>query len=49
MKIALDAEGWGELLTHYIQILPGGPDVSEPPQPVSPQEPMELYMPMLVR
>jgi hypothetical protein len=44
-----DEEGWGALLTHYIQTFPGGPDVSEPPLPVSPQDAVELFLPMLIR
>ncbi len=46
-EFALDAASWGTLLTHYIQTFPGGPDVSEPPAPVSPQVPMELFLPLL--
>jgi hypothetical protein len=48
-EFALDAENWGALLTHYIQTFPGGPDVSEPPAPVSPQVPEELFLPVLIR
>jgi hypothetical protein len=48
-QFARDAVGWGTLLTHYIQVFPGGPDVSEPPLPVSPQVPSEIFLPVLVR
>jgi len=48
-EFALDAASWGTLLTHYIQTFPGGPDVSEPPPPVAPQVPMELFLPVIVR
>jgi hypothetical protein len=44
-----DAVGWGTLLTHYIQVFPGGPDVSEPPPPVPPQVPTESYLPLVLR
>ena len=43
------AATWGTLLTHYIQSFPGGPDVSEPPLPVSPQVPKEIFLPLLLR
>ncbi len=46
---APDDASWGTLLTHYIQTFPGGPDVSEPPPPVSPQVPKELYLPIIIR
>ena len=45
----LDTVGWGTLLTHYIQTFPGGPDVSEPPPPVSPEIQQELFLPAVVR
>jgi len=48
-EFALKAASWGPLLTHYIQTFPGGPDVSEPPPPVSPQVPDELFLPVLFR
>ena len=41
--------GWGTLLTSYIQTFPGGPDVSEPPLPVSPQVPSEIFIPILIK
>jgi hypothetical protein len=47
--LAPEDVGWGSLLTQYIQTFPGGPDVSEPPPPVSPQVPSELFLPLLVR
>ena len=43
------AATWGTLLTHYIQSFPGGPDVSEPPLPVSPQVPKETFLPLILR
>jgi hypothetical protein len=43
------AAGWGALLTHYIETFPGGPDVSEPPPPVSPQTPKEVFLPVFLR
>ena len=49
MPLALDTASWGTLLTSYIQTFPGGPDVSEPPPPVSPQVPLELFLPIVVR
>jgi len=48
-NFAPDDAGWGTLLTHYIQTFPGGPDVSEPPSPVSPQVPKEVFLPILIR
>ncbi len=48
-ETALDAAGWGTLLTRYIQAFPGGPDVSEPPPPVSPQVPKEAFIPVALR
>ena len=48
MESTNDTESWGKLLTHYIQVFPGGPDVSEPPAPVSPQVPNELFLPVVV-
>jgi hypothetical protein len=48
-EFALDTTSWGTLLTHYIQVYPGGADASEPPAPVSPQVPMELFLPVIVR
>ncbi len=49
MSLTLDAAGWGTLLTSYIETFPGGPDVSEPPPPVSPLVPQEIFLPLLVR
>jgi hypothetical protein len=46
---AVDAIGWGTLLTHYIQTFPGGPDVSAPPPPVSPLTTKDLFLPLIVR
>jgi len=46
---ALDVVGWGTLLSHYIETFPGGPDVSEPPPPVAPQVPNEVFLPLAVR
>jgi hypothetical protein len=45
----LDATAWGPLLAHYIQTFPGGPDISEPPPPVSPQVTRECYVPLVTR
>lgn len=49
MVFSGDEAGWGTLLTHYIQVFPGGPDVSEPPPPVSPQVEKELFLPICFR
>jgi hypothetical protein len=46
---ASEEAGWGSLLSHYIQTFPGGPDVSAPPAPVSPQVVEELFLPLIVR
>jgi len=40
---------WGTLLTHYIQVYPGGPDVSTPPAPVAPQSPLDVFLPFIVQ
>jgi N-acetylneuraminic acid mutarotase len=48
-KYANQAAGWGTLLTRYIQTFPGGPDVSTPPLPVSPQVLRDVFLPFLAR
>ena len=45
-----DAAGdWGALLTQYIDTFPGGPDVSQPPDPLAPQFPKEIFLPAIRR
>ena len=46
---ALNAASWGTLISHYIEIFPGGPDMSQPPAPVAPQVVQERFMPLVVR
>ncbi len=46
---AVDSASWGSLLSSYIEVYPGGPDVAQPPDPVSPQSPNELFLPLIVR
>ena len=46
---SMSVASWGTLLSHYIQIFPGGPDVSQPPAPVAPQVVQEMFMPVVRR
>jgi hypothetical protein len=46
---AVDSAAWGALLGSYIEVFPGGPDVSQPPDPVEPQTPKEIYLPLIAR
>lgn len=44
----LDAPGgWGALLTQYIAAYPGGPDVAQPPDPLAPQAPVDVFLPAI--
>ncbi|MHB1355401.1 MAG: clostripain-related cysteine peptidase [Anaerolineae bacterium] len=45
----LGASNWGTLVSHYVLIFPGGPDVSEPPDPVAPQVEKEVALPVVMK
>ena len=44
---ASESATWGTLISHYIQTFPGGPDVSQPPDPLAPQVPVSLFVPLM--